>query len=215
MTLRPSLLRELVNPNLSAGSRAELCCELAIEFENRGDYEEAAEVLSVFWPRIGERPKVEGLERGIAAEVLLRAGVLTGIIGSSRQIVDAQEIAKNLISESLTIFESRKFKKKIAEAQIELALCYWRTGEYDNAFDLLKLALEQLTTDSELKAKAIIRKAIVEIDSDRLPEALQSLTDNATLLHRIAVTPSRVVILPNTRRRVHLSFEIGRAGRLS
>jgi len=186
MTLRASLLRELVNPNLSVGGRAELCCGLAKDFENRGEYEEAREVLSPFWSGIGERPKLEGLKRSIAAEVLLRAGVLTGIIGSSRQIGDTQEIAKNLISESLSIFEAQRYKNKAAEAQIELALCYWRTGEYNNASDVLKLALEQLTTDSELKAKAIIRKAIVDIDSDRLPDALQSLTDNAALLHRIS-----------------------------
>ena len=64
-------------------------------------------------------------------------------------------------------FESQRYKTKIAEAQIELALCYWRTGEYDEAIDLLKLALAQLTTDSELKAKAIVRLAIVDIDTDR------------------------------------------------
>jgi len=186
MTLRPSLLRELVNPNLSAGSRAKLCCELARDFENRGEYEEAAEVLSAFWPRIGERPNLEGLERGIAAELLLRAGVLTGVISSSRQITDAQETAKNLISESLTLFESLRYRNKAAEAQIELALCYWRTGDYNNALDFLKPALEQLTADNELKAKAVIRKAIVDIDSDRLPEALQSLTDNAALPQKIS-----------------------------
>jgi tetratricopeptide (TPR) repeat protein len=186
MTLRPSLLRELVNSNLSVGGRAKLCCELARDFENRGEYDEAAEVLSVFWPRIGERPNLEGLERGMAAEVLLRAGVLTGIIGSSRQISDAQEIAKNLISESLTIFQSQRYKNKVAEAQTELALCYWRTGENNEASDLLKLALEQLTIESELKAKAIIRRAIVDADSDRLSEALQSLTDNAAILQRIS-----------------------------
>jgi tetratricopeptide (TPR) repeat protein len=184
MTLTPSLLRELVNPNLSVGGRAKLCCELAKEFENRGEYDEAAEVLSVFWPRIGERPNLEGLDRSMAGEVLLRAGVLTGIIGSSRQIADAQETAKNLISESLTIFHSQRYKNKVAEAQIELALCYWRTGDNNEASDLLKLALEHLTSD-ELKAKAIIRTAIVDIDSDRLPEALQRLTDNAALLNRI------------------------------
>lgn len=186
MTLRPSLLRELVNPNLSAGSRAKLCCELARDFENRGEYDTAAEVLSAFWQRIGERPNLEGLERSIAAEVLLRAGVLTGIIGSSRQITDAQETAKNLITESLNIFESLRYRNKVAEAQIELALCYWRTGDYNNASDVLKPALEQVTADSELKAKAIIRRAIVDIDSDRLREALQSLTDNAALPQKIS-----------------------------
>jgi len=185
MILRTSLLRELVNPNLSSGGRAELCCELAREFEDRGDYEEARELLSGYWPRIGERPDLTGLERTTAAEVLLRAGVLTGIIGSSSQISDAQETAKNLISESLAIFESQRYRKKIAEAQTELALCYWRTGDYNNASDLLKLALAQLTADSELKAKAIIRWAVVEIDAGRLTEALRFLTDNATLVENI------------------------------
>ena len=178
-------MRELVNPNLSVGGRAELCCELAREFENRGDYVEACEVMAAFWPRIGERPKLEGLGQALAAEVLLRAGVLTGIVGSTRQIPDAQETAKNLISESLTVFQSRKYKNKIAEAQVELALCYWRTGDYHNALDILKLALEQLTGENELRAKAIIRVAIVEIDAGRLREALQSLTDNVALFQKI------------------------------
>ncbi len=186
MTLRTSLLRELVNPNLGVGGRAELCCELATEFENRGEYEEARELLSGYWRRIGERPDLTGLDRSTAAEVLLRTGVLTGIIGSSSQIADAQETAKNLISESLAIFESQRYPQKIAEAQTELALCYWRTGEYNNAADLLKLALAQLTADSDLKAKAIIRWAIVEIDAGRLAEALNLLTDNATLAENIS-----------------------------
>jgi hypothetical protein len=71
MTLRASLLRSLVNPNLSVGGRAELCCELAKDFENKGEYEEAQEVLSGLWPRIGQRPRVKGLEPIIAGEVLM------------------------------------------------------------------------------------------------------------------------------------------------
>ena len=131
MTLRASLLRELVNSNLDVGGRAELCCKLAKEFENKGEYEEAREMLSGLWPRVDQRPRVKGLEPDIAAEVLLRAGVVTG------WITNAQEQAKDFLSESLTIFQSRKYKKKIAETQTELALCYMRLGEYDNASDLL------------------------------------------------------------------------------
>ena len=185
MTLTASLLRELVDPTLDVGGRAELCCDLARQFENKGEYEEAWEVLGGYWPRIGEPPNLTGLERSTAAEVLLRAGVLTGIIGSNSQITDAQETAKNLISESLAIFESQRYAKKIAEAHTELALCYWRTGDYNEALDLLKLALGQPVADSELKAKAIIRWAIVEIDAGRLTEALRFLTDNATLVEKI------------------------------
>lgn len=186
MTLRASLFRELVEPNLSVVGRAELCCELAREFENRGEYEEACEVLSVFWPQMGENPKLEGLERSAAAEVLLRAGVLTGILGGSRQLADAQETAKDLISQSLTIYQSQRYKNKTAEAQIELALCYWRTGEYNNASDLLNVALDQLGVDCELKAKAIIRVAIVKVVSGRVIEALQTLSDNASLFQKIS-----------------------------
>src|SRR5829696_2417488 len=112
MTLRASLLRELVNPNLSVGGRAELCCELAKEFENRGEYEEARKTLSSYWQRIGERPKLEGLEPSTAAEVLLRAGVLTGAIGSKNQVTEAEETAKNLIGESLTVLSRSVIERR-------------------------------------------------------------------------------------------------------
>ncbi len=101
---RASLLRELLDPGLSVGRRARLACDLSRDFEKRGEYEEAREVLTGLWPRIGERPKVEGLERSTAAEVLLRVGVLTGIIGSSH-ITNPQEKAKDLIGESVAIFQ--------------------------------------------------------------------------------------------------------------
>jgi tetratricopeptide (TPR) repeat protein len=179
MTLRASLLRELVNSNLDVGGRAELCCQLAREFENKGEYEEAREMLSGLWPRVDQRPRVKGLEPDIAAEVLLRAGVVTG------WITNAQEQAKDFLSESLSIFESRKYKKKIAEVQTELALCYIRIGEYDNASDLLKLALAELTIDSELRAKAVLRSGIVKRHASLLNEALLYLTGNARLFDKI------------------------------
>jgi tetratricopeptide (TPR) repeat protein len=179
MTLRASLLRELVNSNLDVGGRAELCCKLAREFENKGEYEEAREMLSRLWPRVDQRPRVNGLEPDIAAEVLMRAGVLSGWTSND------QEHAKDFLSESLTIFESRKYKKKIAEAQTELALCYLRTGEHENASDLLKLALAELAIDSELKAKAVLRWGIVKRHASLFNEALMYLSSNAPLFDKI------------------------------
>jgi tetratricopeptide (TPR) repeat protein len=185
MTLRASLLRELEKPNLSVDRRAELCCEVTRELEYKGEYEEARKVLRSYWSHIGQHPKVEGLQPMIAAEVLLRAGVLTGIIGSKNQITDAQENAKDLISESHTIFESRQAKKKIAEAQTELALCYWRTGEINEARDCLKDALSLLTVDNELKAKAIVRLGIVEFRANHHDKTVRILTSNAPLFEKI------------------------------
>jgi hypothetical protein len=96
MTLRASLLRQLENPQLNINQRAQLRCRAARELENSGRYEDARKAIGELWQRIGERPKTEGLERGTAAEVLLRAGVLTGWIGGKQQITDAQETAKTL-----------------------------------------------------------------------------------------------------------------------
>jgi tetratricopeptide (TPR) repeat protein len=185
MTLRASLLRQLENPDLSVDSRAEMRCDIAREFEDKGEYEEARAALGELWKCIGQHPQVTGLQSSVGAEVLLRAGVLTSAIGSKNQITDAQEIAKNLISESLTIFKLLSYKKKIAEAQIELALCYWRTGEYNEARDLLKETLKGLTTDSELKAKALLRLSIVEQETARYAQGARVLTENASLFEKI------------------------------
>src|SRR5687767_394573 len=113
MTLRASLLRELEKPSLSVERRV----ELAKELEYKGEYEQARQALGGLWPGIGERPNIEGLDPSTAAELLLRTGVLTGIIGSKNQIAGAHETAKNLITESLAMFEAIPYPKKIAEAQ--------------------------------------------------------------------------------------------------
>lgn len=185
MTLPPSLVRELENTNLSVSARAEVRCEAAKALEYKGEYEKARKLLSDYWPRISERPNLAGLDQTTAAEVLLRAGVLTGWIGSKNQIADAQEISKNLITESLTIFQSTNYRKKIAEAQTELALCYWRTGELSNARDLLNEALSRLPTYNEVKAKAILRIGIVECEAAHYRKAFRILTKNAPLFERI------------------------------
>src|SRR5215207_470512 len=185
MILPSAFLRELQNPNLSVNSRAELCCEAAKRLEYKGEYDKARKLLGDYWTRIGEHPKLEGLERSTAAEILLRVGVLTGAIGSKDQVTGSQETAKDLIHESLTIFQSSTYLKKIAEAQTELALCYWRTGEVNEARDLLNEALASLTIDSELKAKAVIRMAIVERGAAHHDKALRILTNHASLFERI------------------------------
>jgi tetratricopeptide (TPR) repeat protein len=185
MTLRASLLRDLDNPNLSVDSRAESCCEVAREFENKGQYDAACKAINDYWPRIGETPKVANLEPNTAAELFLRAGVLTSIIGNQRQIPQAQEMAKDLLTQSHTIFESRQNNKKIAEARTELALCYWRTDDLNEARDFLNGALSVLTIDSELKAKAILRLSIVEHSAERDQKAFRLLTKHAPLFLRL------------------------------
>lgn len=185
MTLRASLIRQLENHALPPNQRAEIRCQLAKELEDVGDYESAREAISEFWQRVGEKPQLDGLDRHVSAEVLLRAGTLTGWLGNCNQIEAAQESAKNLISESLTIFDSLSYAKKVLEAQTELAYCYWREGAFDEARLILKGVLERLTTDSELRAKAVLRSAIVERGATRFSDALRILTEYAPLFDKI------------------------------
>lgn len=136
------------------------------------------------WSRVGDRPVLNDLDRTTAAEVLLRAGVLTGWIGSAKQIEGAQEMAKHLISESMAAFGSLQSIKKVAEAQADLAICYWREGAYDEARVMLKEALNRLTDeDKELKALVLLRRAMVEKVSLRLHDALHIHTQAAPLFH--------------------------------
>ena len=167
MTLLSSLLSQLESPTLDSDQRADLRCQLAKGLEDTGDYEAARQVMGDLWQCIGGRPKIEGLDRSTAAEVLLRVGVLTGWLGSKHQIPGAQEMAKDFISESISTFESLNYMK-VAEAQTEIAYCYWRSGDYDEARLILNEALAKLKTDNdELKAKALLRLALVENSSDR------------------------------------------------
>lgn len=185
MTLSASFIRQLENPNLTPNRRAELRCDAARKLEDKGDYEAAREALGELWQGIGERPRIDELEPDTAAEVLLRVGVITGWLGNGNQTKGSQEDAKNLISESLRIFESLSYTKKVLEAQTELAYCYWREGEYNEARLILEGVLEQLETDSELKAKAVLRSAIVERSALRYSDALRILTHASTLFDRI------------------------------
>src|SRR5215212_5251985 len=91
----------------------------------------------------------------------------------------------HLISESLTIFESLSYRKKVAEAQTELALCYWRSGELNEARDLINEALSRLQTPNEVKAKAVLRLAIVECEAASYTKALRVLTKNALVFEKI------------------------------
>jgi CheY-like chemotaxis protein/tetratricopeptide (TPR) repeat protein len=187
MNLAEQLLERLTDSTLTYNERARLRCRLSKELEESGDYEGARRAMGELWQRVGERPTLDRLDNLTKAEVLLRAGVLTGWIGSVKQIEDAQETAKNLISESITLFGELQSAEKVAEAQTELAYCYWRQGALDEARDILCAVLDHLAdTDSEVKMVAIIRRAIVERSAKRYRDALHIHTEAAPLFEQTA-----------------------------
>ncbi|MFN2455402.1 MAG: sigma 54-interacting transcriptional regulator [Pyrinomonadaceae bacterium] len=165
--------------------RARLSCKAAKKFEESGDYEAARHAMGELWRRLGERPVLDDLDQATAAEVLLRAGALSGWIGSAKQFEGAQEIAKNLIGESIAIFESLQRTEKVAEAQTDLAMCYWRQGAFDEARVLLREAMSRLgNKDSDIKAMALIRSAMVERSAKRFNDALRIYLDAVPLFEK-------------------------------
>ena len=177
------LHKQIDDPALSASERARVRCQLAKQFERVGNYEAAREAMGELWRAVDEPPNLEALDQLTAAEVLLRTGVLAGYIGSIKPIAGVQEIAKERIGESIAIFELLHDVKKVAEAQIEIAVCYGREGALENARVMLAQALARLDEqDGDLNCLALLRSAIVEKLDGRLSDALKVLTKTAPLI---------------------------------
>lgn len=178
MNLADVHLKELSNPALNADQRALLRCRASADLVSKGQYEAAREALGELWRGVGGRPEVEGFEGQTAAEVLLQAGALSGWLGGSQQARGAQAAAKDLISESVSLFEALGEAEQAAAARSELALCYWREGAYDEARVLLTGALDVLT-ETTARAKAVLRLNIIEFRSGRYGDSLTLLKENA------------------------------------
>jgi DNA-binding NtrC family response regulator len=186
MGLAEQLLRQIDNPGLGETERAWLRCQVAKELTERGNPEAARAAMEPVWRGIGERPLLDHLDRAVAAEVLLRAGVLSSLIGSLRQIEGAQEIAKDLISESVRNFEELKEEEKVAEAQSALAVCYWREGAFDEARVLLREVIDRCSDKYvEQRARALLNSTMVEISTMHFDEALRLMTMAAPLFDKI------------------------------
>lgn len=178
MNLASNLLQQIDNPTLSYNERAQARCRLAKELEEEGNYEAARVALGKLWQIVDSCPVLDDLDQYTAAEVLLRVGCLSGWIGSSKQIEGAPGAAKDLISESIIIFEKLGEKERVAEAHIDLAICYWREGAFDEARVILRDALDHLAnSNSEQRARALLNSAEVERAAMRFSDALRILME--------------------------------------
>lgn len=176
---------KLETSHSTANAEALRNCEAALILKDKGDVDGAQRVMRPIWERVGERPQIAGLDPVIAAEVLLCTGILTGWIGSRRELKYAQEAAKNLITESITYYESVGDIQKVAAARAEIAYCYWRDGEADEARIMLLDALQKLPAEGNTKARALLKLTTVEWSTSRFNVALGLLQDHAFLFDRV------------------------------
>lgn len=175
----------LNSSHLTANEEALLRCQSALELKDRGCFEGAREAMGSLWRGVGERPQIEGLYPSVTAEVFLCVGILTRWIGSKNRIRESQDIARDLISESITFYESVGDAKKVAVARAELAYCYWREGALDEARIMFNEALQKLTIEGNTRAHALLGLAVVEWSDSQFREALRILTENASLFKKI------------------------------
>jgi tetratricopeptide (TPR) repeat protein len=163
------------------GSAATVKCQLARQLQIDGEYEAASEALGEFWCGLGKRPPLDDLSDMERAHVLGTVGSITGWLGSSAQTPGAQAFAKDLISESIRAFEALGEPDKIAEVQLDLALCYWREGAMDEARVWFREALRQATLPV-LRFRILVNSTVVDINSNRFCDALAILDQAAELL---------------------------------
>jgi len=184
LTLELKALRAQTD-NLPINERAKLCCDLSKRFEKVGEYEQAYESVIEFWPDRTKPPILKGLDDSSKAEILLRAGILSGSLGGANQTEGSQERAKNIITQSIEIFESLAESDRVAEGQGELALCYWREGSFDEARITLENGLRHVSKENaELNAVLLIRAGIVEMDAQRLQASLRFFNEAKPLVER-------------------------------
>ncbi|HEX6716034.1 MAG TPA: tetratricopeptide repeat protein [Pyrinomonadaceae bacterium] len=138
-----------------------------------------------YWRGVGAEPNTAGLDPSVTAEILLCAGILTSWIGSKNQVSQAQEIAKDLLTRSITYFEAIRDVTKVAVAQSEIAYCYWREGAANEARSWLHEAMNKLTFEGAARARALLKLSTVEWTSGRFREALELLSKNDSLFRKI------------------------------
>jgi len=182
MDLQVSAFNSFIEPIIDDGVIP--LCEIAKNLEEAGEFERAAKTLSSFWNGLLNRPETRGLNEEEKAELFLRTGTLTGWLGSARQVSGAQEVAKDLISESAEIFEGLGKAEKVAEARVDLAICYWREGGLDEARVTLQLALDGLgKSGSEQRLRVLLNSALVEWSATRDRDALRICTEAASVFN--------------------------------
>lgn len=180
-----STLAKLETSHLPANAKALFLCERALELKERGEFDAAREVMRPLWKQLGERPDTEGLNPVATAELLLCAGILTSWIGGQNQIKEADEWARDLLTESMRLFEAETDAKKVAQVQTEIAYCYRRAGLFDEARIWFTDALGKLIIEGNSRAYALLGLSVVEWSLSRYDESMKILTDHAGLFRKI------------------------------
>ncbi|HEY0428667.1 MAG TPA: tetratricopeptide repeat-containing protein, partial [Pyrinomonadaceae bacterium] len=144
-----------------------------LEAEQKGLYEQAFISLSPFWNTTSQFPITTGLSAIESAELFLRCGGIIGFLGNSKQITNAQEISKDLLTEARHQFLSLYDFEKVADCENYLALAYWRTGEFIEAEDWLRESFSRnLPEDNNIRLYSSVIEGLINLDKKKYEEII-------------------------------------------
>jgi DNA-binding winged helix-turn-helix (wHTH) protein/tetratricopeptide (TPR) repeat protein len=166
---------------LTPSEQVQVFCTIAREQIAVGNYEGASLIIGSWLPSIGW-PRLDKLNSHMAADLLFTLGTLIVYISGTGEVSRGQKRAESFLNGAIAILEQLNSRVRAAEARIELARCYYRQGFFEEAREVLRIALADLPQDEpELKSLCLVLFGTVERDSGRLSESLSRL-EEAVLL---------------------------------
>ena len=157
------------------------------KFEKMGRYDDAFSEIQEIWTDRDQLPNVKDFDARTAAEIILRCGSLIGFLGQYKQLPNAQEKSKNLLTEARNRFLDIYDVEKIAECENFMALAYWRSGELSEAEDWLTEAFTHSLPESNLiRLHSVIIRSMILLSAKKYQEILEYLNDLEALFLKFA-----------------------------
>lgn len=135
-----------IAPKLTTAELLQLI-EEARNIELCGDLNSLRKVLQTIW-NIEETPNFNDYEELIKAELLRLCGIFLSYYGKySLNRKNYQVRGKDLLISAVEIFDENKISERAAEAKINLAFCYWNSGEVSEAEAILDIVEAEFRKD--------------------------------------------------------------------
>lgn len=151
-------------------------CKKLFKLERMGRYDEAFSELEGIWLDRTKLPEVDGLDPHIAAEIILRCGSLISCLGQLKQLPNAQEKSKNLLTEARNRFLDIYDVEKIAECENYMALAYWRSGELPEAEDWIAEAFSHdIPLSHPIMLYTLINQSTILVSAKKYRKVLEKL----------------------------------------
>jgi len=135
--------------------------------------DKGVELLKPVWNDFGSRPLVDNYSPPVAAEILLRCGSLLSYISHFKQL-PYQDMARNWLTESAEIFTQVENPDKVAEAETDLGMAYWREGRFEEALIWLQTAAARITNPINSVSIKNISYQLLALNSINTAESIQA-----------------------------------------